>query len=541
MYVHDVDSVDRTPAILDLHQFAERIQAMPPIHVYQITNERLWGACREGLTALDVIQCLRNLAAAPLPLAMQTYIVNTMKRFECLAFVPHPKGLRLVGEPQILQEIQALPSVSKFLKRVRSGEVIISKGARFSVKMALAAENYSIREDERTGAEEEKLHLDIWLREHVTLRPYQARAVDAFTEQETTSGVMVLPCGAGKTVVGVGVMTRLKLRTLVLVPNEAAAAQWYTHIVKWTTLREEDVCIDDGKGDLRPVTITTYQRLTAKRRSGEYHQFHRYTESDWGLIIYDEVHLLPAPLFRFAADLQGARRLGLSATLIREDGRASDVFSLVGPKCFEIYAEDLVREGYLSHVRCTEVRVPLDDLTRQKYEQASVRMRHRIAADNKAKLDVVKDICAKHRADQILIMGHYTAFLAIVADAMNCPMLSGETPRNVRLETYERFRAGELPILVLSRIANVAVDLPNADVAIQISGLFGSRQEEAQRLGRLLRPKAQGGHFYTLVSDGTIEEKTAAHRQRFLVEHGFAYNQCTAADFSEGTNEIETQ
>lgn len=517
-----------------IDQFAQRTQTMPPFHVYQITHERLWNACRQGMDARGVIERLRQCAASPLPQAMQQYIVETMARYGALRFVPHRDGVELAGSPAVLDHVRTMPSVHQYVaKQSPSVPIVVPRSARLSVKLALEAEGYPVQEEDTPVVE--RPFLQIKLRANKTMRPYQAEAIHHFVDGEQHSGVIVLPCGAGKTVVGVGVMAELQTPTLILVPNEAAAAQWYAHILTWTTMDPSKVRVDDGRHPLSPITITTYQRLTAKRRSGELHQFRRYTSTLWGLIVFDEVHLLPAPLFRLAAQLQSCRRVGLSATLIREDGRAGDVFSLVGPKCFEVHTDRLVHEGYLSQVACVEVRIPLSEETLAAYEQAPLRGRHRIAADNCVKLQAVETICRQHRADQILVMGHYTDFLHEIASQLGCPMLSGATPKPQRLETYARFKDGLIPILVLSRIANVAVDLPNADVAIQVSGLFGSRQEEAQRLGRLLRPKPGGGRFYTLVSAGTVEERTARHRQRFLVEHGFAYNQITAADiFSEG-------
>jgi DNA excision repair protein ERCC-3 len=437
----------------------------------------------------------------------------------------------LTGAKKVMDEIQRLPSVIKQASSRGPDSMIFPHTAIALVKVALAKHGFHVAD--ATAATTTGKSLSVQLREDKPLRPYQSTAISRFVDGNLQSGVMVLPCGAGKTVIGVGVMAVLAVHTLVLVPNEASAAQWHKHILDFTTLTPDIVSIDDGFNTPTPVTITTYQRLTARRKNGDFHHLRRYTKHTWGLIIYDEVHLLPAPLFRLAADLQSARRLGLSATLIREDGRASDVFTLIGPKCYEVHTVDLVRQGYLSQVRCQEILVPLNAAAQKTYDAAPIRLKHRLAADNEDKLPLVLSLCARHRDQQILVMGHYTAFLAKVARQLNCPLLSGDTPKADRLKAYTAFRKGEVSCLVLSRIANVAVDLPNADVAIQISGLFGSRQEEAQRLGRLLRPKAEGGLFYTLVSAQTVEEKTARHRQHFLLEHGYTYETMTAAEMEK--------
>lgn len=363
--------------------------------------------------------------------------------------------------------------------------------------------------------------LDIHLSSQRSLRDYQVAAVDAFITSQG-GGIVVLPCGAGKTVVGTAILAKLALPTLILVPNEAAAAQWLAHIRTWTDVAETSVGIDNGR-TIKPITITTYQRLTARRRSGEFHHLARYREGAFGLVIYDEVHLLPAKLFRLASQLEAKRKLGLTATLVREDGRAMDVLTLVGPIVFQAHSVDLSKQGHLSPVVCKEIRIPLSDLDRERYARALPKHRHRIAADNERKFNVIRWLCAKHAGERILIMGHYTAFLQAIATRLGVPMLSGSTPHQTRLETYRRFRGGEISMLVLSRIANVAVDLPNANVAIQVSGLFGSRQEEAQRLGRILRPSGDPARFYSLVTANSIEEQHGLHRQKYLIEQGYTY------------------
>ncbi|MFB5189370.1 DEAD/DEAH box helicase family protein [Alicyclobacillus fastidiosus] len=532
-------SSDDSPLFEQVGVFAQRRQTMPPMYLYELSYERLWNACKMGWTAADVITFLRRYAVSPLPTKMQNHICTSMGRFGDLRLYEVEGGIELRGSAKLMAQVRKHKDIARHLRGRKSLSATVDAEARVALKMALAAHGFPVLDD---GVRVEAPRpLQIALHPSLHLRSYQRAAIEQFVGRDDGSGVIVLPCGAGKTVVGLGTLAALQCTGLILVPNEAAAKQWEDHFLKFTNLTPSEVGIDDGTDALKPVTITTYQRLTARRKSGEYYHFGRYVAINWGLVVYDEVHLLPAPLFRLSAELQCARRLGLSATLVREDGRTADVFSLVGPKVYEVHEDRLTAEGYLSQVTCVEVQVAMSDEAMASYEQAPLRQKHRAAADNQAKLEVVEALCRKHRDGQILIMGHYTQFLKKVSERLSCPMLDGETPKEKRLHEYDRFRQGHTRVLVLSRIANVAVDLPNADVAIQVSGLFGSRQEEAQRLGRVLRPKPGGGRFYTLVSVHTLEERTARHRQQFLVERGFAYTQVSAADIiSEGTiaNEV---
>lgn len=521
LYVHCVD-----PCNSELHNleiFSFRIQSMAPVFLYQLSRQSLWRAREADWAARDVIEWIRTHTADSVPVDMQKFILETMSGDRELQLISRGGNTTLTGDSSIIEEVKALPSLESLLVADDDHDRLrIRDHATWSLKTELFRLGYSVTDQRMSNRVADSVVFS--LRERVRLRNYQQAAVDSFLTTGD-SGVMVLPCGAGKTVVGVAVAAALQKRTFILVPGEAAAHQWYTHLKIWTTLKDSDISIDDGKSPLAPVTIATYQRLSARNRDGAYHHLDRYTKLRFGLVIYDEVHLLPAPLFRLAASLHTDRALGLSATLIREDGRAADVYALIGRKLFEVYPDDLIRQGYLANVACIEVKVPLPASESRLYQSASARDRHRIAADNSNKMDVVKHLCERHSNGQILIMGHYTTFLKEVSRKLNFPMLDGKAVNRQRLDTYELFRKGHIQRLVLSRIANMAVDLPNADVAIQVSGLFGSRQEEAQRLGRLLRPKRLlTGTFYSLVSEGTVEEKTARHRQRYLVENGFAYN-----------------
>jgi DNA excision repair protein ERCC-3 len=362
------------------------------------------------------------------------------------------------------------------------------------------------------------------------LRPYQRQAVEHFWAGG--SGVVVLPCGAGKTLVGAAAMAQASATTLILVTNTVAGRQWKRELVARTSLSEDEIGEYSGeRKEIRPVTIATYQVLTT-RRKGAFAHLDVFGARDWGLVIYDEVHLLPAPIFRFTADLQARRRLGLTATLIREDGREGDVFSLIGPKRYDAPWKDIEAQGWIAPADCTEVRVTLTDAERMAYATAEPEERYRLAATARTKLPVVRAVVQRHRGDQVLVIGAYLDQLHELGEYLDAPIIQGATTNREREKLFDAFRRGELPTLVLSRVGNFSIDLPEAAVAIQVSGTFGSRQEEAQRLGRVLRPKADGrqAHFYTVVSRDTIDTEYAAHRQRFLAEQGYGYTIVDADD-----------
>jgi DNA excision repair protein ERCC-3 len=363
-----------------------------------------------------------------------------------------------------------------------------------------------------------------------TLRPYQGRAADSFWHGG--SGVVVLPCGAGKTIVGAAAMARAKATTLILVTNTVSARQWRDELIRRTTLTAEEIGEYSGaRKQIRPVTIATYQVITA-RRAGVYPHLELFDARDWGLVIYDEVHLLPAPVFRMTADLQARRRLGLTATLVREDGREGDVFSLIGPKRYDAPWKDIEAQGYIAPADCIEVRVTLTEPERMSYAVAEPEERYRLAASADSKTDVVLDLVDKHRGTPTLVIGQYVDQLEDLATRLDAPLITGDTTVRQRERLYEAFRSGELDLLVVSKVANFSIDLPSAQVAIQVSGAFGSRQEEAQRLGRLLRPKQDGrsARFYAVVARDTVDADFAAHRQRFLAEQGYGYRIMDAAD-----------
>jgi len=361
------------------------------------------------------------------------------------------------------------------------------------------------------------------------LRPYQVEAIETF--MASGSGVVVLPCGAGKTLVGAGAIAHASARTLVLVTNTVAARQWKAELVARTSLTADEVGEYSGeRKDIRPVTIATYQILIA-RTKGEYRHFGVFDAEDWGLVIYDEVHLLPAPVFRMTADIQSRRRLGLTATLVREDGREGDVFSLIGPKRYDTPWRQMESQGWIAPARCTEVRVTLTDAERMTYALAEPDERHRIGASAASKLVVIDALLARHPDEPALVIGMYVEQLGEIAERLGAPLVTGKTPTRERERLYNDFRAGRERVLVVSKVANFSIDLPEASLAVQVSGTFGSRQEEAQRLGRILRPKADGrqAHFYAVVSRDTNEQEFAARRQRFLAEQGYAYDLVDAA------------
>jgi len=374
-------------------------------------------------------------------------------------------------------------------------------------------------------------HHDIALDEgDWALRPYQREAVESFWHGG--SGVIVLPCGAGKTLVGAAAMAEAQATTLILVTNTVSARQWKDELVRRTSLTEDEIGEYSGsRKEIRPVTIATYQVMTT-RRKGVYTHLELFDARDWGLVLYDEVHLLPAPIFRMTADLQARRRLGLTATLVREDGRESDVFSLIGPKRYDAPWKDIETQGYIAPADCVEVRVTLTDGERIAYATAEPEERYRLAASSDVKLRVVRDLIARHEGQQTLVIGQYLDQLDELGERLGAPVIKGETSVKERQELFAAFRTGEVSLLVVSKVANFSVDLPEASVAIQVSGSFGSRQEEAQRLGRLLRPKADGktAHFYTVVARDTVDADFAQHRQRFLAEQGYAYRIVDASD-----------
>ncbi len=508
----------------DLAVFAELERAPEHIHTYRITRLGLWNARAAGHDAADMLATLERYSKFAIPQSVIVDITETVGRYGRLVIERDDDGVLVLTatDAAVLSEITRARKVAGLLFEKRGEHsYVVQAWARGQLKQELLKLGWPA--EDLAGYTPGTPH-DIDLDESTWhLRPYQHQAIDNFSAHG--SGVVVLPCGAGKTLVGLGAMAAQDATTLILVTNTVSARQWKAEILKRTSLTEEEVGEYSGQvKEVRPVTIATYQILTAKRK-GEYAHLALLDALDWGLVIYDEVHLLPAPVFKLTAELQARRRLGLTATLVREDGREGDVFSLIGPKRFDAPWKEIEAQGFISPAACFEVRVDLPESERLEYAASADDERYRLAATAPAKLQVVQDLVARHEGERILVIGQYLDQIDELADALHAPRLTGATPIAERERLYQEFRDGVTKVLVVSKVANFSVDLPEATVAIQVSGSFGSRQEEAQRLGRLLRPKESGlpASFYTLVARDTVDQDFAQNRQRFLAEQGYSY------------------
>ncbi len=527
--------------------FAELEKSPEHLHTYRITPLSLWNAASAGFTPDQIAGILESLARFPVPTAVNKWIIETMSRFGKIRMIPDapaetgegeaalPEFLWLVTDsPLIFRELAASAVMAKYLLPDPDGAFRFRLGVlhRGTVKQELLRLGWPVK-DEAPLRDGEPL--DIALApacrsgKPLTIRDYQKKAAEALVGDRgpgTGFGTIVLPCGAGKTVVGMTVMSMLKTNTLILTTNVAAVHQWIGELLDKTDLDPAD--IGEYTGDVktvRPVTVATYQILTWRpEKDAPFPHFSLFRERPWGLIIYDEVHLLPAPVFRVTAELQTVRRVGLTATLVREDGCEGDVFSLVGPKRYDVPWKDLEGQGWIATALCTEIRVELDPSKEIEYAVANQRQKYRIASENPAKLSVIRDLLGHHADDSKLVIGQYIDQLEKLAAELGAPIITGKTPNAERDVIYGRFKKGEIKTLVVSKVANFAIDLPDASVAIQISGTFGSRQEEAQRLGRILRPKEKDSHFYTIVTGQSVEEEFAANRQKFLAEQGYEYS-----------------
>ncbi|MFC8504114.1 DNA repair helicase XPB [Pedococcus sp. NPDC057267] len=515
--------------------FAELERAPEHMHTYRVTPLGLWNARAAGHDAEQVVDALVTHSRYAVPHALLVDVADTMDRYGRLTLLKddeHGLVLRTTDRP-VLEEVLRHKKIKPLVgTRVDDDTVLVHPSERGHLKQELLKVGWPA-EDEAGYVDGEAHRIDLddsdW-----SLRPYQQQAVDGFWHGG--SGVVVLPCGAGKTLVGAGAMAQAKATTLILVTNTVSARQWRDELLHRTSLTEEEIGEYSGaRKEIRPVTIATYQVLTTKRK-GVYTHLDLLDARDWGLIVYDEVHLLPAPIFRMTADLQARRRLGLTATLVREDGREADVFSLIGPKRFDAPWKDIEAQGYIAPADCVEVRVTLGDSERMTYAVAEPEDRYRLSSCSPTKLPVVERIVERHKGEPTLVIGQYLDQLDEVATRLGADVITGETPVGQRQKLFQAFRDGDIDLLVVSKVANFSVDLPEATVAIQVSGTFGSRQEEAQRLGRVLRPKGDGrtAHFYTVVARDTIDAEFAAHRQRFLAEQGYAYRIVDADDLPTG-------
>lgn len=525
----EVAHPDAESARHELAIFAELERAPEHIHTYRITRLGLWNARAAGHTAEDMLGTLDRWTRFPVPPSVAIDIRETVGRYGRLVIErdtvddsEEPVLVLRSTDAAVLAEVTKNKRIQPLLVGHPAPDTyVIDAWARGQIKQELLKIGWPA--EDFAGYTPGTPHPIDLAEQDWHLRPYQRQAVDAFTDGG--SGVVVLPCGAGKTLVGAGAMADTKTTTLILVTNTVSARQWRDELLKRTSLTPEEIGEYSGQAkEVKPVTIATYQILTAKRK-GQYAHLALLDALDWGLIVYDEVHLLPAPVFKLTADLQARRRLGLTATLVREDGREGDVFSLIGPKRFDAPWKEIESQGFISPAACYEVRVDLPAGERLEYAAAADDERYRLAATAPAKIGVVKDLVARHAGEQTLVIGQYLDQIDEIAQALDAPQITGATPVDEREELYRGFREGKIPVLVVSKVANFSVDLPEASVAIQVSGSFGSRQEEAQRLGRLLRPKQSGNtaSFYTLIARDTVDQDFAQNRQRFLAEQGYSY------------------
>ncbi|QDG50020.1 DEAD/DEAH box helicase [Persicimonas caeni] len=520
-----------------LSVFAEIVKSPEHIHTYRISPLSLWNASALGYTPEQVKDQLTKYSKYEVPDNLIFDINDFMSRYGRIKLISDAGDHWLVSEDlTLLEEVVRQRRVEPFIDGdVRNGRVKVTKDQRGFIKHALIQVGYPV---EDLAGYVEGDPLDIALRDTTLqgkdfgLRDYQREAVDAFWAGGTErggSGTIVLPCGAGKTIVAIGTMDVVKEHTLVLTTNVTALRQWRDEIIDKTDIDPDMVGEYSGDNkEIKPLTITTYQILTyRKSKEDEFKHFGLFNESNWGLIVYDEVHLLPAPVFRAVANLQSRRRLGLTATLVREDGKEDEVFSLIGPKKYDVPWRVLEKKGFIATAQCKEIRVPFrDDDLRLTYALAEPREKYKLAATNPAKLQVIEDLLEEHTDDQVLIIGQYLDQLDDIQELTGAPIITGRTKQADRDVLYKKFRSGEVPVLVVSKVANFAVDLPDANVAIQVSGTFGSRQEEAQRLGRILRPKENGNeaHFYSVVTRDTTEQDYSNKRQLFLTEQGYRYH-----------------
>lgn len=518
-----------------LGRFAELEKSPEHIHTYRVTPLSLWNAAASGLSAKKIMEVLENYSKYPIPQNIGVEIAENIGRYGRIKLIEDKKAYFLVsGDVPLLTQIWNNRNIRPFLKgRPDNNRIQIDTLMRGHVKQALIKIGFPIQD---LAGYVEGDFFQINLREKTLgrtnfgLRTYQTEAIDTFHAKGDVSGgsgVIVLPCGAGKTVVGIGIVTLLKMKALILATSTVAVRQWIQEFLDKTTLSEGDIGEYTGETkSIRPITVTTYQMMTyRKRKSNQFPHFQLFNQQNWGIIIYDEVHLLPAPIFRITAELQTRRRLGLTATLVREDGHEDDVFSLIGPKKYDVPWKTLEKQGWIAQALCNEVRINLPPDLKMPYALASSRTQFRISSENPQKYDVILALLKKHHNDQILIIGQFIQQLTTIAEKLKIPLITGKTENIERIRLYTAFRNGELKQLIVSKVGNFAINLPDANVLIQISGTFGSRQEEAQRLGRILRPKNDGSlaYFYTLITRESKEQEFAMNRQLFLTEQGYRY------------------
>jgi DNA excision repair protein ERCC-3 len=531
----DIDHPLSTECRRAIAPFAELERAPEHMHTYRLTNLGLWNARAAGHDAEMVIDTLIKYSRYAVPHALLIDVAEQMSRYGRLRLEADPvHGLILVTtDTAVLEEVIRAKKIAPLLGvRIDQETIAVHPSQRGAIKQSLLRLGWPA--EDFAGYVDGQAHPIFLKQDGWKIREYQEHAAEGFWHGG--SGVVVLPCGAGKTIVGAAAMAHAQATTLILVTNTVAARQWRDELIKRTSLTEEEIGEYSGsKKEIRPVTIATYQVMT-KKKNGVYAHLDLFDSHDWGLIIYDEVHLLPAPIFRFTADIQSRRRLGLTATLVREDGMEGEVFSLIGPKRFDVPWKEIEAQGYIAPAECIEVRVNLTEAERLAYATAEPEERYRYCATTRTKRDVVQELVSLHAKEQILVIGQYLDQLDDLGETLGAPVIQGSTPQREREELFQAFRTGEISCLVVSKVANFSIDLPEATIAIQVSGAFGSRQEEAQRLGRVLRPKAdgRGARFYSVVSRDTIDQDFAQNRQRFLAEQGYSYTIIDSDDVFQG-------
>ncbi len=531
----DIDHPLSTECRRAIAPFAELERSPEHIHTYRLTPLGLWNARAAGHDAEQVIDTLIKYSRYAVPHSILIDVAETMSRYGRLRLEADPvHGLILVTtDTAVLEEVIRARKIAPLLgARIDAQTIAVLPSQRGQIKQSLLRLGWPA--EDFAGYVDGQAHNIDLVQKDWKIRPYQELAAEGFWHGG--SGVVVLPCGAGKTIVGAAAMAHAKATTLILVTNTIAARQWREELLKRTTLNEDEIGEYSGsKKEIRPVTIATYQVMT-KKKNGVYSHLDLFDTHDWGLIIYDEVHLLPAPIFRFTADIQSRRRLGLTATLVREDGMEGEVFSLIGPKRYDVPWKEIESQGYIAPAECIEVRVNLTESERLLYATAEPENRYRTCATTRTKRDVVEALVEKHSGEQILVIGQYIDQLDELSETLGVPLIKGDTPIKEREILFNKFRSGEITCLVVSKVANFSIDLPDATIAIQVSGAFGSRQEEAQRLGRILRPKSDGrsAKFYSVISRDTIDQDFAQNRQRFLAEQGYSYKIIDADDVFQG-------
>ena len=529
----DVHNPGFEQARAEISPFAELVKSPEHIHTYRMTPLSLWNAASAGITEEEIIAALNGNSRFPVPENVTYFVRSTISRYGLLKIdaTEDEEVLFLKSaDLAILTEIGHLKSLKKYLTPGEGG-FFFNLMDRGTIKLHLIRAGFPVEDLAPLKSGDPcplSLRKTMLCGKELHIRDYQEDAVKAFignNKPGTGFGTVVVPCGGGKTVIGMTAMSKVQSNTLILTTNVAAVHQWKRELLDKTDLTEDMIGEYTGeKKDIKPVTVGTYQILIwRKDKESPYEHFSLFRKGNWGLIIYDEVHLLPAPVFRVTAEIQAVRRLGLTATLVREDGAEEDVFSLVGPKRYDVPWKELEAGGWIATAWCHEIRMDLSDDLKTSYAVADKRLKFRIAAENPMKMELVTKLIERHPDDSILIIGQYLKQLQEAARILKAPLITGKTPNVQREQIYDDFRTGKSRIIVVSKVANFAIDLPDASVAIQISGTFGSRQEEAQRLGRILRPKDKDSWFYSLVTRYTVEEQYAANRQQFLTEQGYKY------------------